>query len=421
MVIRPFRSLTNLRSMLRAVPRRIYQRELLLLLAPAALSVTLLLNATQPAYRTLIERESNWQANGYQSLVQDVQAYYLALQDPTRTAESQEEAYQRAVDSSLRAQNFTQLPAVEAEGDMRLLDVQAALAAHSPDGARQALNAALRLNSQALQYARVVETDTRAALLALQRALLITAFLTALFSMLLTVRALVMWRAERERRTRRETRQRQALSLANHELRRPLQRLLLATDLLRTAPGERQGELLDLIDDSVMQLSQRADLTRLHDLYLDVTLRVQHVDLGVLVRSLSQPRVSITTPPTPLFWPVDAHRVQQLIENLLENALKYTTGRVDVTLYELDGHPEVSVRDYGEGIRESLHEQLFLPYERGPRGLAEGQGLGLSLVRRYARAHGGDVTLRNAQGGGLIATLILGQPSPLLTERARTD
>ncbi len=195
-------------------------------------------------------------------------------------------------------------------------------------------------------------------------------------------------------------------------MRRPLQSLLLASDLLRHAETQEQrAHLLGLIEDGAAQLASRADLTRLNDLYLDVTLRPRSQDLRPLLERFAAPRVELSLPLEPLVWPVDGDRLRQIVENLIENALKYTDGPVEVTLREVGGQPEIMVRDHGPGLSTTLHGQVFLPYDQGPRGLRGGQGLGLPLVRRYARAHGGDVTLVTAPGRGLQATVRLGQPS----------
>lgn len=443
------------------VPLGVRVREGLLAALPALLTALLLLLATQPAYETLIQRGSGWTPYAYQGLVQDVQAYQLARLDPTVSEEERRLRYEMALSSALTPTQFTQLDAVEQRGEARLSRVAALLRENTPQSVAEAAREAVRLNAQAGDFAGETRVQYVRALEDLRRALVATAVATGLLSMLLTGRALLLWRAERERRARREARQREALSLASHELRRPLQALLLASDLLRQAdtPEQRQ-HLLSLIEDSAAQLANRADLTRLQDLYLDVTLRVTRPDLRALVGRVAGGRVTVHLPGEPVVWPVDAGRVRQILENLVENALKYTSGPVEVTLGTAGGRPEITVRDAGPGIPAELRERVFLPYERGPRGLipdgvdalesaeqseeqktrdgeggrrsgaapnlraskqsriTEGRGLGLALVRRYARAHGGDVTLEDAPGGGTLARVTLGEP-PLVDEPPR--
>ncbi|WP_231557333.1 sensor histidine kinase KdpD [Deinococcus sp. YIM 77859] len=398
------------------VPPSVRLREALLAALPALLTALLLLLATQPAYETLIRRGSGWTPYAYQGLVQDVQAYQVARLDPRVSKEERQMRYEIALSSAVTPTQFTQLAAVEARGEARLSRVAALLRENTPQSVAEAAREAVRLNAQAGDFAGETRVQYVRALEEMRRALVATAAATGLLSMLLTGRALLLWRAERERRARREARQREALSLASHELRRPLQALLLASDLLRQAetPEQRQ-HLLALIEDSAAQLASRADLTRLEDLYLDVTLRLTRPDLRTLVGRVAGGRVSVHLPSEPVVWPVDARQVRQIVENLVENALKYTAGPVEVTLDTPGGQPEITVRDHGPGMSAELRERAFLPYERGPRGLTEGRGLGLSLVRRYARAHGGDVTLEDAPGGGTLARVTLGEP-PLVDE-----
>ncbi|PNY82971.1 sensor histidine kinase [Deinococcus koreensis] len=405
---------------MRGVPPALAWREALLAALPALLTIALLSLATQPAYRALINGNNGARLYAFQGLVQDVQSYQIASLSPEISPRKRLEFHDRALSSARTPTQFTGLAEIESYGEARLAQVAHYLEQDTPESRAAASLEAIRLGRQADEQAKAVIRRYVGALTQLRRTLLGTALVTGLMSMLLIARALLMWRAERERRSRREARQREALHLASHELRRPLQSLLLASDLLRHADTpERRQHLLGLIEDSAAQLASRADLTRLNDLYLDVTLRVSSTDLRPLLRRLASARVQVEVPSQPVTWLVDPDRLLQIVENLVENALKYTDGLVEVRLQEVGGAPEISVRDRGPGLSESQLETVFLPYERGPRGLRGGQGLGLPLVRRYARAHGGDVSLAPAPGGGLIATVRLGEPASSLTEPRR--
>lgn len=409
-----------MREWLRGVPPGVLAREALLAALPALLTLVLLLLATQPTYDALIRGRNGWTPYAYQGLVQDVQAYHIARLTPGLDAQEVRDARDRALSSAHSPGQFASLVTVEGYGEARLSQVERYLLEDTASSAALASEEAVQLSAQASNYSKDLGNRYVAALRFMRRALLGTAITTGLLSMLLTARALLLWRSERDRRTRREARQREALRLASHELRRPLQALLLASDLLKAAdtPAEQQ-RLLSLIEDSAMQLASRADLTRLNDLYLDVTLRVTRTDLCPLLQRFTAARVSVSVPDHPVEWLIDADRIRQVVENLVENALKYTTELVEVSLREVQGQPEIEVRDFGPGLSAAEREKVFLPYEHGPRGLRDGQGLGLSLARRYARAHGGDVTLTSAPGGGLCATVRLGEPSAVLSEVKR--
>ncbi|KEF34631.1 histidine kinase [Deinococcus sp. RL] len=399
------------------MPLGVRAREVLLALLPALVTVILLLLALQPAYQSLLARGDGWSIYSYHGLAKDVLHYRAARLDPAVSREEREQIRDQVRSSLLSPGQFEHLRAVEALGEARLSRIRVLVEAGTPQALAEAGRLATQLSAQAEELSNRLGRDYEAEFRRLRQVLLWTALATGLLSMALILRALRLWRAERERRARREARQREALSLASHELRRPLQNLLLASDLLRrAATPPQQQRLLALIEESARQLASRADLTRLDDLYLDVTLRVAPTDLRILVQRLAGGRVTARVPEHPVVWSVDPDRVAQLLENLVENALKYTCGPVEVALALVGGQPEFAVRDHGPGIPPEQRSRMFLPYERGPLGVTPGLGLGLSLVRRYARVHGGDVTLEDAPGGGTLARVWLGEP-PLIDER----
>ncbi|MGE5714954.1 MAG: sensor histidine kinase, partial [Betaproteobacteria bacterium] len=96
--------------------------------------------------------------------------------------------------------------------------------------------------------------------------------------------------------------------------------------------------------------------------------------------------------------------LQRLVRNLIENALRYGGGRVEVELRSVSGAIELDVLDRGPGIDESERERVFEPFYRA-RGASEssgGVGLGLSLVRQIALQHGGQVHCLPRAGGGSV-------------------
>ncbi|WP_322618555.1 sensor histidine kinase [Deinococcus terrestris] len=399
------------------VPLGVRAREGLLALLPTVVTGVLLLLALQPAYRSLLDRGDGWSIYSYHGLAKDVLQYRAARLDPAVSREEREQIRDQVRSSLLTPGQFDHLAEVEALGEARLNRIRTLLEEGTPQALAEAGRQAVQLSAQAEALSNQQGQDYASEFRQLRQVLLWTALATGLLSMALILRALRLWRSERERRARREARQREALSFASHELRRPLQNLLLASDLLRHSDTpEAQQRLLGLIEDSARQLASRADLTRLDDLYLDVTLRVAPTDLRLMVQRAAGGRVAARVPEEPVVWSADPDRVTQMLENLVENALKYTSGPVEVALAVVGGQPELTVRDHGPGIPPERRAQMFLPYERGPLSVAPGQGLGLSLVRRYARAHGGDVTLEDAPGGGTLARVRLGEP-PLVDER----
>ena len=101
--------------------------------------------------------------------------------------------------------------------------------------------------------------------------------------------------------------------------------------------------------------------------------------------------------------------LRRALTNLIANAVHYG-GQAEVAVEPLPGRVAIHVHDTGPGIAPERMEEVFQPFVRleGSRNRATGGvGLGLSVARQIARAHGGDVTLSNRAGGGLAATLSL--------------
>ncbi len=90
----------------------------------------------------------------------------------------------------------------------------------------------------------------------------------------------------------------------------------------------------------------------------------------------------------------------QLIGNLLDNALKYSTATIDLSVNVIDRTLQVTVKDRGNEIPPEKYSSIFEPYTRNDLSGQRGAGLGLALCRAIAIAHGGTLTLRRRSGGG---------------------
>jgi signal transduction histidine kinase len=105
--------------------------------------------------------------------------------------------------------------------------------------------------------------------------------------------------------------------------------------------------------------------------------------------------------------------LRRLLDNLIDNAVKYG-GSAEVTLRADGDVVEIDIADRGPGIPEAEREKVFEPFYRLEASRSRetgGSGLGLAVARGIARAHGGDVTLRDRAGGGLVATIRLPRPA----------
>lgn len=215
------------------------------------------------------------------------------------------------------------------------------------------------------------------------------------------------------------------LSVATHELRTPISSILLNLEMLeRTArkTGRLDAETVTRL--LAVPLRQLRRLTRMVDLLLDaaqvenerLVLHPQAVDLCQLIHEATtrlQPlaRSAGCTIDLQECEPVIGHwdrlRLEQVVTNLITNAIKYGGGQVKVATH---GGAEATlvVRDDGDGIPAEDQARIFEPYERLPSTSSEdGAGLGLYIVREIVRAHGGRIAVDSQPGEGATFTIHL--------------
>jgi signal transduction histidine kinase len=112
---------------------------------------------------------------------------------------------------------------------------------------------------------------------------------------------------------------------------------------------------------------------------------------------------------------LDPQRIEQVLSNLLSNALRHTpdAGRIDVRISALTiapGGVQITIQDSGPGIPPEALRLVFERFYRADRArsrLEGGSGLGLAIARQLAEAHGGTLTASNHPGGGAVFTLTL--------------
>jgi signal transduction histidine kinase len=117
----------------------------------------------------------------------------------------------------------------------------------------------------------------------------------------------------------------------------------------------------------------------------------------------------------PVNAPFDRNRIRQVASILLDNAVKYTPdgGRITVTVRETDGWAGLEVSDTGIGIPEDQLPLIFERFHRAdPSRTAGGAGLGLSIARQIAEAHGGRIEVESTPGEGSTFTLLLPKELP---------
>jgi signal transduction histidine kinase len=109
-------------------------------------------------------------------------------------------------------------------------------------------------------------------------------------------------------------------------------------------------------------------------------------------------------PPGPLFVRADRSRLVQVLQNLIDNAAKYSPSGspIDITIEELPGQVLISVRDYGQGISAEDLPHVFERFfkSRRQQAVVPGLGLGLYISRELVARHGGRLTATSQEGQG---------------------
>jgi signal transduction histidine kinase len=205
---------------------------------------------------------------------------------------------------------------------------------------------------------------------------------------------------------------REDLSTIVHDLKNPLGVILLEAQAL----GQRLGRAAPSVHHSLERITMNAMyVERLASWLLDLAaseegkldLRLERVDLAVLVRStveravasFDRPRVVVDVR-RPLSVRGDAMRLERVVANLLDNALKHGPRDLQVTvrLDERDNDACVSVIDHGPGLAPDEVAACFERYRRGAR--SEGHGLGLYISRKIIEAHRGRIGVQTTCGKG---------------------
>lgn len=199
-----------------------------------------------------------------------------------------------------------------------------------------------------------------------------------------------------------------ALVLAgiSHDLRTPLARVRLAAEL-SADESLREGLVAD-VEQMDAVIRQFLDYAR-----LDESEAAVLTDLQALIRETAQPfaaqaRLTLDLQLVPPLA-VRPLLLKRALANLLDNAVKYGGGEISVQLGQDGNRVILSVADRGAGIPAAQREAAKRPFVRleCPRSDATGSGLGLAVVERAARLHGGELQLEDRAGGGLVARLVL--------------
>lgn len=203
----------------------------------------------------------------------------------------------------------------------------------------------------------------------------------------------------------------------SHEIRTPLSLVLLLVDgVLTHHRGELTGRAVDQMN--AITVSTRKLVRLVDELLLlasgderDLKVKPEPVELAALlpeylagwILAAADKGLTLTLvcpPSAPVL--VDPDALERVLANLISNAIKFTDeGGLTVTVTPGPTTTAIAVRDSGSGIDDELRGRLFGRFEQGAAGrrLRAGSGIGLSIARELVRAHGGDLGVRNNDGG----------------------
>jgi PAS domain S-box-containing protein len=236
--------------------------------------------------------------------------------------------------------------------------------------------------------------------------------------------AMVLEESQAERKRLRET----FLSHVSHELRTPLTAILGWSNMLLAGrlEGAAHDRALDIIHRNAQSqnqlISDLLDVSRIISGKLRLDLRT--VELPAVIEAAVEATrpaaeakgVRLTTALDPRAGPIngDADRLQQVVWNLITNAIKFTGegGEVAVELRSVDSRVEITVRDSGMGIEPEFLPHIFDRFRQADPGtnrIHGGMGLGLSIVRQLVELHGGTVRAES-EGEGKGATFTVSLP-----------
>jgi signal transduction histidine kinase/ActR/RegA family two-component response regulator len=228
------------------------------------------------------------------------------------------------------------------------------------------------------------------------------------------------------------------LAMLAHELRNPLAAIRYAVAIGQMSVGETPDDTFEIIDRQTQNLAHLIeDLLDVSRISRDkITLRKEAVDIAAIVggaaatvRPLMTDKnheLSLELPPDAIYVLADPTRAEQIVANLLTNAAKYTNSGGRVTVRAQTDHDQavIQVIDTGIGLPPELLTRVFDLFAQADRTLDRsegGLGIGLTVARKLAEMHGGDITADSAGlGKGSIFTVRLPLSAHAPTDGHRT-
>jgi PAS domain S-box-containing protein len=245
-----------------------------------------------------------------------------------------------------------------------------------------------------------------------------------------TVKRLVVSLRGAQQRARLERSRAELVSTVAHELRSPLTSVKGFTATLLSKwhrfTDDQKRVMLETVNadaDRVTRLiTELLDVSRIesgrmevHRELVDVPDRARKIVAGRVAAGEPEDKFRLEVhPPLHETW-LDADKIDQILGNLVENAVRHGAGIVSIVVQNATGNGDeaiaVSVRDQGEGISPEVASRVFRQFWRGKR--RGGTGLGLYIVKGLVEAQGGTITVGRAPGGGAEFRFILPAGAPV--------
>jgi two-component system sensor histidine kinase KdpD len=244
------------------------------------------------------------------------------------------------------------------------------------------------------------------------------------FAMMFVVALITSGLTERVRKARVEEMRSALLSAVSHDLRTPLAAITGAVStILESGPrldAATQRELLESVHEEADRLNRLVqnllEMTRLESGALQLHTEwhpVEEVVGAALTRfgkALARRTVTTRVPPDLPLVPMDDVLIEQVLINLVDNALKYTPpgSPIEVSAEDADGAVVVEVADRGPGLPPGEERLIFEKFQRSERSPSiRGAGLGLAICDGIVRAHGGRIWAESRPGGGVSIRFVL--------------
>ena len=209
----------------------------------------------------------------------------------------------------------------------------------------------------------------------------------------------------------------EVLSIVSHDLRSPLATISMAASLLDdlSRPEEERSQMVRMVKRATERMERLVrDMLEVGRLDSGRTLPIDArcADIAPVLREACEAQAAVAAsggldiecalPEALPAVQVDCDRVQQVVCNLVGNAMKFTPpgGRITIAARASDHEVQVSVKDTGAGMSEEELERIFEPYWQAQRTASLGAGLGLKIAKGIVEAHGGRIWVESAVGQG---------------------